>query len=223
MAHTLLIANWKSHKTLDEAVQWVDDVGSVRHTAHTLVLCPPFPFLVPLGQRIKEKKYAIALGTQDLSPFPAGSYTGAVSVRNLKDLGVTYAIVGHSERRRYFHETIQEVANKVAMATEENITPILCVEKETIWKQAGALESGLNKQCVVAFEPADHIGSGEPEKLDVVLRIAKEIHEAFGEDVPVLYGGSIDEKSSKDFLAQPEIGGLLVGGASLDAKQFLKL
>lgn len=215
------VANWKSQKTLEEALHWLDAVGpATTHSGLTIALCPPFPFLVPLQLMVAQKGYRIALGVQDLSPFPAGAYTGAVSVRNLENLKVTYVILGHSERRKYFHESHQEVANKVALAVEAGITPILCVDTQDVWPQSSALENGLAKKCIIAFEPAGNIGAGEVDPLEDVLAVAQNIRKAFATPKGVLYGGSVDEKTAKPFLTSPELAGVLVGGASLDAGQF---
>lgn len=220
----LIVANWKSHKTLAEAMHWLDAVGpSASPSQHTVVLCPPFPFLIPLGQEIQKKKYAIELGVQDLSQYPAGSYTGAVSVRNLEGLGARYAILGHSERRRYFSETNQHIANKVNLALEAEIQPIVCVDEKQIVSQAAALEEKDRRRCVVAFEPTGHIGTGDPDSVEDVERVAAAIRTSFSSDTKVIYGGSVDAISIHKYLESKYISGVLVGTASLDAKSFTSL
>ncbi len=224
MRRTYVIANWKSHKTLPEAMQWIDSVGPQITTAnHSLILCPPFPFLYPLDQYIQERKYAIRMGVQDISPFPAGAYTGAVSTQNITEFGIEFAIVGHSERRRYFHESNQEIANKVAMVIDASMTPILCVDRDNIWAQASALETGLSSQCIVAFEPIENIGTDDVDNIEDVLHVASEIRKAFGTDVPVLYGGSVDERTAQQFLQHEQLAGVLVGGASLRSESMITM
>lgn len=220
----LLVLNWKSHKTLTEAKTWLATVGpKAALSEYTLVLCPPFPFVEALHKEIENKKYHITLGVQDLSPFPAGAYTGAVSARNLEELDVKYTIVGHSERRKYFHETMQEVANKVSEAIAAGITPIVCVDKEHIEAQANAILESERGKCIVAYEPVGHIGTGEVDDIKDVLTVAEHIREAFGEQAPVLYGGSVDGDTADMFLKSNALHGALVGGASLSEKEVLKM
>jgi triosephosphate isomerase len=223
-AQKLIVANWKSNKTQTEASNWFTVVGPKAASATAkIVVCPPYPFLPVLNYLITSQKFNITLGVQDVSPFPSGSYTGAVSVRNLEGQGVKYAIVGHSERRKYFGETNQTVANKVSLLLEEEIMPIVCVEESGIVAQAAALEGGERKKVVVAFEPSGHIGTGDPDSLADVLRVAGLIRASFADDTQVLYGGSVDEKNCREFLSSDKINGALVGTASLDANEFLKL
>ena len=220
----LVLANWKSHKTLDEAMHWLGKVGpKVGASPYTVVLCPPFPFLASLYSEIQAKKYAVMLGVQDLSPFPAGSYTGAVSVRNLEGLGVVYALLGHSERRRYFHETYQEVANKVDMAIEEKIHPIVCLRKEDIAPQFSALSEDAAKKVTVLYETVGHIGTGEVESIESVLKSVQEIRSVFGFAVPVIYGGSVSDETRSIFLDHEKLQGIVAATNSLDADEFVKM
>ena len=207
---------------MQEAQHWLDAVGpKASSLPYKLILCPPFPFLPPIAWNITTKKYAISLGVQDVSPFPAGAYTGAVSARNLEGIGIEYALIGHSERRRYFHETIQEVANKVTQCLETKIIPIVCVDKEIIHAQANALQDDERKQVIVLYEPVGHIGTGEIEELSVVESLADQVHEAFGSFVRVLYGGSVDKKTQEQFLNSSKLAGFGMGSASLEAETFL--
>lgn len=220
----LVLANWKSHKTLDEAMLWLGKVGpKASASPHTVILCPPFPFLPSLYKEIQAKKYAVVLGVQDLSPFPAGSYTGAVSVRNLESLGVAYALLGHSERRRYFHETYQEVANKVDLAIEAKIQPIVCLRKEDITPQCSALSEDAAKQVIVLYETVGHIGTGEVESIESVLNSVQEIRSVLGFAVPVMYGGSVSDKTRSIFLEREELSGIVAATNSLDADEFVKM
>lgn len=220
----LIIANWKSHKNTSEISEWLEDFGkqvALTSSDATIIIAPPFPFLSQVSQAIKNWGHNnIKLSVQDISPFPAGSYTGAVTGFNLDGLHVDYAIVGHSERRKYFHETHTEVAQKVAQAIDTGMTPIVCVDDEYTLAQANAIDQALLQKCVVAYEPIEAIGSGENQPIDEVKPVIAEIKKAFG-DVPVLYGGSVDVESVDEYLAVTD--GVLVGGASLDAKEFLAL
>jgi len=224
MGSKLVLANWKSHKTLDEAMHWLAKVGPKAGVSpYTVVLCPPFPFLPALLLEIQAKKYAITLGVQDLSPFPAGSYTGAVSVRNVEGLGVSYALLGHSERRRYFHETYQEVSNKVDLAIEAKIQPIVCLRKEDIAPQFSALFEDAAKKVTVLYETVGHIGTGEVENIENVLKSVQEIRSTFGFPVPVMYGGSVSDETRSIFLNHEELQGIVAATNSLDADEFVKM
>jgi triosephosphate isomerase len=217
----IIIANWKSNKNEVEAGSWLKiAVPALKSAESKIVIAPAFNLLTVTSNLIKGTN--LVLGTQDISPFPAGAYTGAVGVKNLEALGVTYAIVGHSERRRYFHETSNEIANKVREALAAGITPIVCVTKDTVSEQGNAIEPELRSKVVVAFEPIENIGTGVSDTLEDILATKEMVKQAFGE-VPYIYGGSVDQKTETQILTHPEIDGFLVGGASLNAENFVSL
>lgn len=217
----IIIANWKSNKNETEAASWLKTaVPALKSAEAKIVIAPAFNLLTTASTSIKDTN--LKLGTQDISPFPAGAYTGAVGVKNLEDLGVAYAIVGHSERRRYFHETNNEIANKVREALAAGITPIVCVTKDTVNDQANTIEPELRTKVVVAFEPIENIGTGITDTLEDILATKEMVKQAFG-DVPYVYGGSVDQKTEAEILTHPEIDGFLVGGASLNAEGFVSL
>ncbi len=224
MSSRLIVANWKSNKTSVEVTEWLDEFDHLlknqpSHTDVHVVIAPPFLFLPMVAGRIKKLPHC-SLAVQDISPFPAGSYTGAVSSYNLSSLSVSHAIVGHSERRRYFHETHADVAAKVAQAVEAGITPIVCVDEEYVALQASAIAVEHLSKCVVAYEPLGAIGSGKNADVGTVKRVVTTITRAFG-DVKVIYGGSVDERNIGEYLLVTR--GVLVGGASLAANQFSAL
>lgn len=227
----LIIANWKSNKTREEVVQWMDEFGEAMRVSQAtrtmrtdVVICPPMPSLMFVSNRLLDRQLfaGVALGVQDLSPFAAGSYTGAVSTRNLEGFDVRYSIVGHSERRRYFHETAQDIANKVEQCLEAGITPIVCVDQEQIEDQAAALDPKHFAKLVVAYEPVEHIGTGVAQEVSEVLTMMTRLRAAFPES-RVIYGGSVNPENLENFSSQSEIEGFLVGTASLSAADFYEM
>ncbi len=227
-----LIANWKSHKTAPQVTQWVE---SFMQEARELLLpvesevqltiAPAMPHLSLLHSALathvdQANKPHIQLAVQDVSPYPFGSYTGAVAADSLKGMPVQYAIVGHSERREYFHETYQEIANKVDQALSAGIIPIVCVDDEYISEQVAAIPDEHRKKCIVAFEERNAIGSGDAVDTDVVEAVIEQIREQFSPRA-VLYGGSVDASNIATYCEISD--GVLVGSASLDAKQFARL
>lgn len=228
--HTrLLVANWKSHKTSAEAQTWLEtfrrrvtDLGPQLNSTGkpTMVVAPPFPFVPQTVAALVDVPH-VSVAVQDISPFPAGKYTGAVSTRNLEGWPISHAIVGHSERRRYFHETNQEVANKVSVLIEAGITPIVCVDAEYVEQQADVIEKQLRSRCVVAYEPLAAIGTGVSQEVAEVLPVVDRVREAFGAQTAVIYGGSVTVDNLDAYLLATD--GVLVGGASLDADEFMNL
>ncbi|MDQ5950739.1 MAG: triosephosphate isomerase [Patescibacteria group bacterium] len=213
----LIIANWKSNKTQQSALEWCQKYNPPNNQTVEIIVAPSFPLLTLVREHLPA---SIKLAAQDVSSFPMGSYTGAVNAQQLADVSVTHCIVGHSERRKYFHETHQDVAAKIAQLVTNNIAPILCLDEEYLEAQADALESKDIPNLVVAYEPLSAIGSGNNAPVDQVTRVIEKIHQIYG-TVPVIYGGSVDERSVNEYLLVSD--GVLVGGASLEAEQFSKV
>jgi triosephosphate isomerase len=227
MSAKLVIANFKSHKNRTEFESWLTDFESnqskLLKDVH-IILAPSFPNLSLFADKLGEKKLgsSISLAVQDLSSFPAGAYTGAVSTRNLDGFGVTYAILGHSERRRYFHETEMDVASKVREAIDANISPLVCVTASDIGPQAAAMDDTLRSKVSIVFEPIEAIGTGKADDFTHVKDIQKRVSEAFG-PVPFLYGGSVGADTDPRFFSDPTIAGFLVGTTSLEVDSFMSL
>ncbi len=215
----LFIANWKSNKTQEEVDIWLESFKPYMDLEQEVIIAPPYPFLSLVAEKIKDKEN-ISLAVQNLSTYPAGSYTGEVCVRNLDGFGVKYAILGHSERRRYFKESHQDVANKIFQALNNGIVPVVCVDQNYIEDQAQLIYSELLSKCIVAYEPLAAIGTGEIAPVKNVTKVVKEIKSVFGK-VPVLYGGSISPENIAPYLKVSD--GVLVGGASLNAEVFADL
>ncbi len=218
-----IIANWKSNKSRGEVENWMESFANVKVQMSNVktIICPPMSFLFTISDKLSDERYqGVELGVQDISPYPAGKYTGAVSARNLDGFGVKYAIVGHSERRKFFHETHQEIAAKVAQCVENGIMPIVCIDDDYLLDQAKAIETKYLEKCMVAYEEPSAIGTGQNEPLDHVIDVVSRIKKVFG-DVRVLYGGSADASNAGQYLEATD--GLLVGTASLEVDDFVDI
>lgn len=225
MSKKILIANWKSHKTNSEAQDWLSTFAKKYQTLTEemdqcqVIIAPSFLYLESV-MKVCNILAGVSVASQDVSHFPLGSYTGAVAARQLASLGVAYALVGHSERRKYFGETHSLVAQKVEQLIEAKITPILCVDEQEIEQQAELITKQQASNCIIAYEPASAIGTGMGQDLPQVQKAIDFAKKAFG-DVPVLYGGSVDERNIHEYLLVAD--GALVGGASLDVELFIQL
>ena len=216
MKQLWIIANWKSNKTISEALTWVDEVGSNIPKRENLkvVVCPTFVCLEEVKKEILVGNYPIIVGSQDLSPFDEGPYTGEETARILKDV-VDLSILGHSERRQNFGETDQMVAEKVKQAREFKIEPLVCVQN--------ADTPVPENVSLVAYEPIFAIGTGNPDTPDNANMVAKALKNKYRENLVVLYGGSVTSENAKAFLQQENVSGLLIGKASLNAQEFIKI
>lgn len=211
-----LVGNWKSNKTLTETMDWLKTISlPVINPEVKVVICPPFPFLIEAAALVEELNLPIELGVQDISPFPFGAYTGEVTASMVKGWG-KYVIVGHSERRKYFHETDQEVTNKVNECLESGLTPIVCVDEPYLESQIEGLRDLDMTKMIIAYEPVAAIGSGHPDTPEHAQMVAERIKAVAKYPVPVLYGGSANPQNIKAYVEQTDISGSLVGGASLD-------
>lgn len=215
----LIFGNWKSNKSEKEVDQWLtefdQDTKNLDFKQLEVVIAPPYPFLFKVRNHSN-----LIVGSQDLSPFAAGSYTGAVSTQNLKDFAVKYSLIGHSERRRYFMETANTISQKITQALTNGIKPIVCVDETTLDEVVAKVDQSDLEKCLIAYEPVASIGTGNNAPLSDVKDFAEKVKEACG-DVPYLYGGSINETSISDYLLVSD--GVIIGGASLDAKQFVRV
>jgi triosephosphate isomerase len=223
-----LIANWKSHKNRQETKSWLKHfIRSLPPLSSRLkiIICPPSPYLSLVHQQLKPISpfgRSLHLGSQDISPFPPGNYTGAANARMFKDF-VTFAIVGHSERRRYFKETNQEIANKVNLALDEKITPILCLDQNNLYPQLSALNPKHYAKIITAYEPVGAIGTGQPDTPKNANKFAQKVKTITEKNIPVLYGGSVNPQNISSFIDQEHINGVLVSSASLKPAIFLDL
>ncbi len=220
----LLVSNFKSNKSVDESNEWLDDVTRLVNWdslgIYEVAVAPAFPSIEEFSHKIKEAQIPLKLSAQDISAFPAGSYTGAVSVQNLLDLNISYAIVGHSERRRYFDEDSQMIARKVEQAVENNITPLLCIDEPYLEEQVNLISEKLLQKCVICYEPLEAIGSGNNASVGQVKKVKEKVLQLCGE-VLFLYGGSVTDQNVSEYLLVAD--GVLVGSFSLKARDFASL
>jgi triosephosphate isomerase len=218
MKKQYIIANWKSHKTLDETKEWFSEF-SVHSSEITdrkdvvAVVCPPFPLLPACKELVETHHLPLFVGSQDISQFQEGAYTGFVSGRLLKEL-VMYTIIGHSESRQYFHESLEDLQAKVAMALSVGIAPVYCVSDKN-----EKIPTGVQ---IVAFEPISAIGSGKPDDPQEVEATAAFIKQQ-NSVTYVLYGGSVTGENVSHYTSLTSIDGVLIGGASLSADVFANI
>jgi len=242
----LIAGNWKMNKTASEAAELVAALQASVGTQSQvhIVLCPPFTALDRVGGLLGAG--AIALGAQNLHEKPNGAFTGEVSASMLRDLHVTYVILGHSERRALFGETDALVNRKVLAALEATLRPILCVGETLAEREAGRtlevvgtqLEAGLAgvpaakaDQVVIAYEPVWAIGTGKTATPAMAQEVHAFIRARLGQllgletaaRLRILYGGSMKPDNADSLLAESDIDGGLIGGASLEAKSFTDL
>jgi triosephosphate isomerase len=244
MRTPILAANWKMHKTTGEAEAFVDQfLPLVADAAADIVLAPAATALHSLGKALAGSN--VALSAQNVNPEPKGAFTGELSAAMLVDVGCQYAIVGHSERRSLYGETSAFVADKAAALLTSGIRPIICVGETIEEREAGEVETIIGGQLtgslakvdaaqvseiVVAYEPVWAIGTGKtatPELAqDVHGFIRGQLCDRFGdagETIRIQYGGSVKPDNVAELMAQPDIDGGLVGGASLDPASFASI
>lgn len=211
-----IIANWKSNKTISEALDWLSIVGPnvPRKENLKVVVCPPFTDIEEVKKAIMVGNYPLMVGAQDLSPFEEGPFTGEESARILKEL-VELVILGHSERRENFGETDEMVAEKVGQAKQFDILPLVCLQNKKT-----PVPDGVK---LVAYEPIFAIGTGNPDTPENASLVARSLQDQYEGNLEVLYGGSITSANAKSFLTQENLIGLLIGQASLDPMEFLKI
>jgi triosephosphate isomerase len=238
----LIAGNWKMNGGLEANDALVRAlVAGIREAKCDVAVCVPAPYFAQV-QMLKSGS-RLELGAQDVSQHEKGAYTGEVSAAMLREFGVRYAIVGHSERRQYHGESDALVAEKAKTALAAGVTPIVCVGETLAEREAGQTEEvvkrqmaaviHLNGHCiseiVVAYEPVWAIGTGktatpeQAQQVHALLRKQLAAATAHAERVHILYGGSMNAANAASLLAQPDIDGGLVGGASLKAADFLQI
>jgi triosephosphate isomerase (TIM) len=246
----LMAGNWKMHENHLEAIALVQKLAFTLtdrdYDFVEVAVLPPFTALRSVQTLIDGDKLRISYGAQDLSPYDSGAYTGDVSGPMLAKLGCDYVLAGHSERRQYHHESDDLVNAKVQAALRSELTPILCVGEPLEVRRSGGhvghcmtqldgslqgIPAAVVAGMVIAYEPVWAIGTGEvaspadaQEMTSAIRSRISEIHDAgTATSVRILYGGSVKPDNIAPIMAQPDVDGALVGGASLDAGQFAQI
>jgi len=243
MLKPIIAGNWKLNKTPHEPILLVSELKReiVDVEGVDIVLCPPFTALADVADALTDTN--IALGAQNVFWEDAGAFTGEISAPMLKDLGVTYVIIGHSERRQYFHETNETVNKRLRAALKHGLVPIVCVGENLAQRESNKTFDVIKDHCegslsglsaeemgkvVLAYEPVWAIGTGKtatPQQAqEVHVFIRQLLGKMFGEEtagsVRIQYGGSVTPDNVVSLMAQADIDGALVGGASLKAPSF---
>jgi triosephosphate isomerase len=243
MRRKILAGNWKMNKTIGEAIELVNGLKrNLYNVAKAdIVVCPPFTALSDVSEMISDSN--IALGAQDLFWEEKGAFTGEVSAAMLKDAGCKFVIIGHSERRQYFHETNETVNKKLKAALAAGLMPIVCVGEKLEERESGntfrVVEDHVANslrdipqqdalRIIIAYEPVWAIGTGRnatPEQAQEVHKfirglLSKMYSKDTAEAIRIQYGGSVTPENAASLMSQPDIDGALVGGASLKVDSF---
>lgn len=250
MRKMIIAGNWKMYKNMSETARYLEQLGSFELMSTEGILCVPFTNLKVLRDYLDadggKRKLPLRVGAQNMCCKMEGAMTGEVSPLMLQELGVEYVIIGHSERRTVFSETDEMVMRKARSAHDVGITPIICIgedyeqytQGETAEIVTGQIESALSDlsaeevaASVIAYEPIWAIGTANaatPEEANEVIGlIRKYLSQLYGGEVAgkvrILYGGSVNADNIGEFLAQSDIDGALIGGASLEPEVFIKM
>ncbi|MGA9422171.1 MAG: triose-phosphate isomerase [Rhodanobacteraceae bacterium] len=243
MRRPLIAGNWKMHGSRTGSIELVDAIVKARPSGIDVAVLPPFPYLADLIAHCAHG--AIAFGSQDVSEHAEGAYTGEVAASMLADIGCRYALIGHSERRRYHAESDALVAAKFVAARAAGLRPIVCVGETLAEREAGATESVIARQldavldkagialfadAVLAYEPVWAIGTGRTATPGQVQSVHAFLRgklrgrdDRIGDSLRILYGGSVKPANAAELFGQPDVDGGLIGGASLIAVDFLAI
>ena len=237
MRKIIIAGNWKMHKTQAESQEFLQVFKPLLHDtdeSREVVLCIPFTALGTMSKILHGSQ--IQLGAQNIHWEAKGAYTGEIAGDMLTEMGISYVVVGHSERRQYFGETDETANLRVIAAQHNRLTPILCVGETKSQRDAGETETVIINQVkrglvdvdqtniVIAYEPIWAIGTGDTCAATEANRVIGVIRSQLSNpEMSILYGGSVNPKNIDEIMAQPEIDGALVGGASLDPTGFARI
>ena len=245
MRRPIIAGNWKMNKTPSEAVELVKAlIPLVKDAEAEVVVYPPYISIAAVAELIKDTN--IELGAQNVYFEKSGAYTGEVSIDMLKEAGVRYIIIGHSERRQYFNETDENVNKKAKAILAAGLRPIICIGETLDQREKGitndfvsmqtklalnGIEEAELENVVIAYEPIWAIGTGKTatalEANETISAVRNAVREIYGEEgadkIRIQYGGSMNPKNASELMAQSEIDGGLIGGASLKGEDFSKV
>ncbi len=246
MRKKCIVGNWKMNKTPQEALQLARalKMKSTDIRKADIGVCPPYLAIPAVADILKDSR--IMVGAQNLYINKTGAFTGEISAPMIKDAGCALVIIGHSERRQYFHETDELVNKKIGFAMDEGLKPIVCIGETLGERESGKMETVIEtqytgamkdipetraKDIIIAYEPVWAIGTGRNatvQQADEVHRLIRNLatklySAAFAESMIIQYGGSVKADNAKELFSSPNIDGALVGGASLDADGFLAI
>ena len=248
MRKQIAAANWKMNLTIDKAETLLNDILKANISPSEngqVIFAVPFPYLTK-AQELLSNKGGYAIAAQNCSNKKSGAYTGEVSVEMLKSLNISYCVVGHSERREYYHESNQVLKEKVDLCLEQDITPIFCCGEALEIREKsgqnefvrGQLEESLFhlsdsqiKRIILAYEPIWAIGTGKTATTEQAQQMHEFIRSVLAEkwggdvaqEITILYGGSVKASNAKELFGCPDVDGGLVGGASLVAPEFVEI
>lgn len=248
MRSNIVAGNWKMNLTFEEADNLIFEITEFLKEfpleSTSVIICPPAPYLELATDQAEEVD--LFVGAQNVSNHASGAYTGEISAAMLASMGVDYTIVGHSERRKYFAESHEMLAEKVNMALKHNVSPIFCCGEVLSEREAGAHFEVVKRQLqeslfhvdkvdfanvVIAYEPVWAIGTGvnatpgQAQEMHAYIRsmVAEKYGSEMAENTTILYGGSCNAGNAKELFANPDVDGGLIGGASLKAAEFLQI
>lgn len=236
-----VMGNWKMNASSEFLATWAEKAKTPVLENVAVAVCPPFPYLAALADQLAGT--AIQVGAQDVAATAEGAFTGEVAASMLHDLGVTFALVGHSERRTLFGETNALVAKKCQQLAAHNILPVVCIGETQSERDEGVTEAVVAEQLrliielmktglrpVIAYEPVWAIGTGitaTPEQAQAVHAFIRQelmkVSSDVAESTSILYGGSVNRDNASAIFLQADIDGGLIGGASLDAEHFITI
>lgn len=249
MRRPIMAANWKMNKTHLEAIHYIEELRNRLHPRaydrSDVVICPPFTAIRSVQTVVDADELRMAVGAQNMHWEEPGAFTGEVSHEMLTKMNVSYVIIGHSERRELFHESDETVNLKVKTALANGLTPIMCIGETLNEREAGFTNDKVGSQIleglkdldddrvgrmVLAYEPIWAIGTGRTatpddaqETIAQIRSYVREVYPGAADSVRIQYGGSVNSGNVDDLMAQEDIDGALVGGASLDPVQFARI
>ena len=232
MPLTLVIANWKANKNQQEIISWMDRFSSMTTESKNLqvIICPASIHFTLVKDLIQKYNLSgrVSVGLQNLSAFPGGAYTGEVTARMAAD-SASYVILGHSERRKYFKESFQQTAQKAIQALDNNITPVVSVDRENFRQVLGQFDDETLSKIIIMYEPPEAIsvqegpvGTGKPAEVSDIEEMIKSLNQ-LAPDAKIIYGGSVSGANISGFSRIQGLSGVVVGSASLDPDEFINI